>query len=236
VVRAKVFGFMQRDPAIPGPERLTDRHKARAYFRLAAEYVGGGPPFALVCFMGRMGAGKSYRASWLARQSGWPRLSSDQIRQEMAGERPEGQAPDAYGQGIYTANFTQTTYEAILSRARDRLSQGGSAIIDASFQKDHWRRRAFELAQETGAGFMLVEVVADREVVLERLRQRQAQGGSDSEGREELLADQERDWQPMDAWLEAGQALRVDGGLEPEQGLAPLLEWLRAQGVDLAGE
>ena len=236
VVRAKVYGLMQRDPGIPGQERLTDLHRARAYFRLAARYAGGGPPFALVCFMGGMGAGKSYRAKWLSRLTGWPRLSSDQVRRELAGEKPAGARPDDYGQGAYSGSFTRRTYEALLAKARDELSQGGGAIIDASFQRDHWRRRARELALETGAEFRLVQVEAERAVVLERLRARVARGGAESEGREELLESQARDWEPLDAWEAENLALRVDGGVEPEQGLAPLLDWLRSREVPLTAE
>lgn len=236
VVRAKVYGLMQRDPGIPGQERLTDLHRARAYFRLAARYVGGGPPFALVCFMGGMGTGKSYRAKWLARVTGWPRLSSDQVRRELAGARPPGQGPDAYGQGIYAGSFTRRTYEALLARARDRLSQGGSAIIDASFQRDHWRRRARELALETGAEFRLVEVAADEAVVMDRLRARARQREAESEGRVELVAYQARDWEPMDAWEAENLAIRVDGAVEPEQGLTPLLDWLRSRQVPLSDD
>ncbi|MCF8098576.1 MAG: phosphotransferase, partial [Desulfarculaceae bacterium] len=91
VVRAKVYGFMHQDPGLELAERFRDLGRARSYFRQAAGYAGGEPPYFMVCFMGMMGTGKSYLAKLLAQATGWPRLSSDVVRKQRAGMTP-GQA------------------------------------------------------------------------------------------------------------------------------------------------
>lgn len=229
VVRAKVYGFMHEDPGLELAERFRDLTRARAYFRQAARYAGGEPPYFLVCFMGLMGTGKSYLAKLLAQATGWPRLSSDVVRKQRAGMTPGQASRDAWGQGLYGPSATTGTYEALARRAGSRLEMGGSVIVDASFREQAWRERFLELAARQGAAPLLVEVYASPQVVAERLARREAKGGSASDGRQELVAAQAAGWQQVrPPALEP--LLRVDGGAGAEAKMTMLIARLEELG------
>ncbi|MBU4565100.1 MAG: AAA family ATPase [Desulfarculus sp.] len=222
VVRAKVYGFMHEDPGLELAERFRDLGRARSYFRQAAGYAGGEPPYFLVCFMGLMGTGKSYLAKLLAQATGWPRLSSDVVRKQRAGMSPGQASRDAWGQGLYGPSATTDTYEALARRAGSRLEMGGSVIVDASFTHESWRERFLELAAGQGATPLLVEVHASPQVVAERLARREAEGSSPSDGRLELVAAQAASWQEVGPQA-AEHLLRVDGGAGAEAKMAMLI-------------
>jgi aminoglycoside phosphotransferase family enzyme/predicted kinase len=229
VVRAKIYGFMHDGPGLELAERFRDLEKARAYFRQAAAYAGGEPPFFLVCFMGRMGVGKSYLARLLSEATGWPRVSSDVVRKQRAGLPPGQASRDAWGQGLYGPEVSQDTYQALARRAASRLAMGAGIIVDASFRREAWRLRFLELAGEYGAHPLFVEVHAAPEVVRTRLARREAKGASPSDGRRELLAAQAASWEEPSPRV-AACLLRVDGGLAGRVKLARVLERLEEMG------
>lgn len=229
VVRAKIHGFPLADPGQDGEHKFHDPSKARAYWRLAAEYAGGGPPHFLVCLMGLMGTGKSYLARHLCRVTGWLGVNSDLVRKHLAGLDDQARSYDAWGQGLYGPQVNQATYQALYETAEAQLAMGAGVVVDASFREAQWRRRFLELARGEGAIPLLVEVKADPEVVLARLRRRQAAGASVSDGRPELMAAQAAAWQPATP-EEAPHWLVVDGGADLEHKLNPILERLAGLG------
>ncbi|MCF8040871.1 MAG: AAA family ATPase [Desulfarculaceae bacterium] len=229
VVRAKVYGFMHQDPGLELAERFRDLGRARSYFRQAAGYAGGEPPYFMVCFMGMMGTGKSYLAKLLAQATGWPRLSSDVVRKQRAGMTPGQASRDAWGQGLYGPSATADTYQALVRRAGSRLEMGDSVIVDASFREQSWRERFLDLAAGEGATPLLVEVYASPQVVAERLARREAAKKSASDGRRELVAAQAASWQDVGPQA-AEHLLRVDGGAGAEAKMTMLIASLEALG------
>lgn len=229
VVRAKVAGFMFDDQGEDAAHKFQDIGKARAYFRLAARYAGGEPPYFLVCMMGLMGTGKTYLARELARKLAWLHFSSDILRKQLAGLAPGQRSYDAWGGGLYSAQASEATYQELLEAAEARLAMGDSAVVDASFREERWRRRFLDLAARYGARPLFVEVRASRQVVLERLARRQAAGRSESDGRPELLDRQAAAWEDSGPLL-AEHGLVVDGGGELEAKLARVLARLGEMG------
>ena len=102
-----------------------------------------------------------------------------------------------YREGIYTANATERTYEAIFSAAAKSLAQGGSIILDASFMSYEHRRRARELARDAKALFRLIECFAPEEVIKERLKARLEQKDEPSDARREIFDSQKAAFQPI---------------------------------------
>ncbi len=229
VVRAKIHGFSFDDPGQDGEHKFHDISKSREYWRLAAGYAGGSPPHFLVCLMGLMGTGKSYLARHLCRATGWLGVNSDLVRKHLAGLDDQARNYDAWGQGLYGPAASQATYQALYETAEAQLALGAGVVLDASFREADWRGRFLELARAQGATPLLVEVRADPEVVLARLRQRQAAGASVSDGRPELMAAQAAAWQPASA-EETPHWLVVDGGAEMEDKLSPILQRLSGLG------
>ncbi|KMY67901.1 hypothetical protein AAU61_08605 [Desulfocarbo indianensis] len=233
VVRAKVYGFEIDDQSVPPEQKFTDVDKARAYFRLAADYAGRGghgePPYFLVCLMGLMGTGKSYLAGKLAARLGWMSVNSDVLRKRLAGMRPEESSPDDWGQGLYGPRLTGATYDALHQAAGGRLAIGDSMIVDASFRADQERRRFVDLALALGAKPLLIEVRTSRQVAAQRLKRRQARGGAVSDGRLELYDQQAASWEPFSP--ETGRYhMMVDGGAPAEEKIAAVLAKLEELG------
>ena len=220
VVRAKIHGFAYDDKGASREHRFTDLKKARAYFRLAAGYAGGGPPYFLVCVMGLMGTGKSYLARHLAAETGWPLLQSDLLRKQSAGMDPAQKSSDQWGRGLYSPEKSRQTYLGLLERAGAELEQGGCAVVDASFSRNEWREKFLELALAAGAVPLFLEVYASEQVVKERLARRERKGTNASDGRLAIRKDQAASWEDS-SWLwDHGLGLRVDGGLSLEEKLA----------------
>jgi uncharacterized protein len=234
VVRAKVFGFMYEDPEVEASERFRDLDKARAYWRLAAGYAGGEPPYYLVCLMGLMGTGKSYLALELAGASGWRYLSSDELRKEQAGLESGARSYDAWGQGLYGPEANEATYQGLLEAAREQLAMGAGVIVDASLRDDSWRQRFLSLAAQEGAGVLFVEVAAAPEVVARRLDRRQAQGSGASDGRRQLMAAQAAAWQRPSPKV-AASIMTLDGAGPAGENVAMVLARLREMGLGQGG-
>lgn len=229
VVRAKVFDFLLEDPDETPVHKRQDLAKAKAYFRLAASYAGNEPPYFLVCLMGKMGTGKSYLARHLARLLGWPLLSTDLARKEMAGKEPGERSADAWGQGLYTPEKTAAVYRHLARRAGSGLAMGESVLMEASFGREDWRGLFLDLAEEHGATPLFLEVCAPRQVVLERLARRWQSEESASDGRPELVARQDAAWQEASARV-AANLVSLEGQRPVEENAAIVCDHLRGAG------
>jgi uncharacterized protein len=214
-VRAKVECFRADDPAVPTSQQRLALQAAYRYGQLAAQYAEAlrRPWLLLAC--GLMGTGKSVLAEALASKLDLHVLSSDTTRKQLAGLQPTTRRPEAYGQGLYRADWTEATYAELFSKAKQLLSGGRSVLIDASFQRASHRMRARRLAAETGAEFRVLECWCPEEVLHQRLRARLGDVGATSDGRVELLAQQR---QTFEALLDVPphQHLRVDTTPAPD--------------------
>ena len=117
------------------------------YFNLAAGYLC--PP-ALILTCGLMGVGKSAVAKALAKSLGAVWVRSDQLRKQLAGRSPMDKDRSAFGQGLYNANRTEQTYQALLDNTDLHLAQGKTVIADASFAQRRHRNAFRQLADRLG--------------------------------------------------------------------------------------
>jgi aminoglycoside phosphotransferase family enzyme len=123
-VRAKVACFRLDDPTVPAGEKRQAARAAARYLELAASYATRlRRPWLLLC-CGLMGSGKSILAGALAERAGLHVLSSDLIRKESAGVQPTTPTPMTYGEGLYTAERTETTYRQMFEKAESLLAGG----------------------------------------------------------------------------------------------------------------
>ena len=192
-VRGKVEGFKLGDPLIPNATKAAARKLARRYFLLAEGYaVERG---TLVIMMGLAGSGKSSASREAAELLSGKLLSSDIMRKRLAGVGPDEQVYVPFGEAIYTAEWNERTYAAMMEAAEPVLASGGCAILDASFLREHQRQLAYELGGRTGARMLLVECDAPEDVLRERLVRR-IEEGAVSDGRPEILDGQLRVLEP----------------------------------------
>jgi aminoglycoside phosphotransferase family enzyme/predicted kinase len=228
-VRAKVECFRADDPNLSAAEQRAALVAARRYCQLAGRYAEALRRPWLLATCGLMGSGKSALAAALAQRLDLQVLSSDATRKQLAGLPPTAPAPDAYGDGLYSAAWTEATYARLFADAERLLAQGHSVLIDASFQRAQHRRQVQELAQRLGAEFCLLECWCPEAELQRRLQNRVARGKSVSDGRWELVAQQRRAFEPLFE-TPPSQHLRVDTTPPPEAVAAAVLQQLAQRG------
>jgi hypothetical protein len=180
----------------------------------------------LILIGGLPGTGKSTLANALAQHAGFRVLRSDAIRKELAGVGREG-IRSAFGQGIYTAEWTERTYAECLQRAEELLFDGERVLVDANFREENQRRMFLDLALRCGVPTVFLLCEAEPELVRTRLAKR-SDDASDA------------DWpvyeKAVETWEELGPEMRlrlqtINTGESLESALRNTLSVLRKQGL-----
>ena len=170
--RGKVLSFELGEEEIDSREKETAARRATSYFHLAHHYaVRETAPFLVITF-GLAGTGKSRIADLLAREIDAEVIRSDEVRKELAGIGPLEHRYGRFGVGIYSIDITKKTYGALFDRAREALGANRSVILDACFLKREERKKAREVAERTGARFLIVAVTCPDDVVKKRIAKR----------------------------------------------------------------
>jgi hypothetical protein len=214
-VRGKVQAFLMDEPEAPVEQREAARTQAQALFTLAAHYASGLNQQTLLLLGGVMGTGKSTLAATLQRESGWALCSSDATRKRLAGLHPTHPQAAAFGQGLYSRDWTRRTYQALLKEAATLLTSGRSVVLDAAFGRRAQRQAAAQVAAVQGARAIFIECVCPPEVALGRLAQRwaarvagewqaSAEASQASDGRPALYERQRAQWEDFSAEQEPG--------------------------------
>ncbi|MEU7004749.1 AAA family ATPase [Nonomuraea sp. NPDC046570] len=212
-VRAKVacFRYGQGDSGMAWEAQqlaeLTLRHLQAGTVTLVL--VGGSP-----------GTGKSTLAAALADRLGYTLLNSDRVRKELAGIPPEQPAPAPFGEGIYSHEHTERTYDELLSRAGQLLRYGEPVILDASWIDEGQRTAAEHLAQRTSSDFVALLCTALPQVTVERLATRT---GGVSDADQAIAAVMTQRMAPWPA------AIEIDTSAMPGQALERALAVIHAR-------
>jgi predicted kinase len=103
----------------------------------------------------------------------------------------------------------------MFEQSESRLAEGQSVVLDASFIRRRHRLQAMQLAARVGAECRFVECWCPEDELRRRLEARVAQGGSVSDGRWELLAEQRQAFEPLFD-VPPGQHLKVDTTPAPD--------------------
>ena len=199
-VRAKVTSFRLDDPNISTETRSSTLKEARRYYLLSHYYAKRMNHLLLVVTGGWIGTGKSTIARALAEALGWEWLRTDVLRKELAQVSPLEHRFEEFHQGVYSPDFSQKTYQNLFERARNHLESGKSVILDASFKKQADRQMARDLARNTQADFLLIECQCSDEEIKRRLARRAWEKSEPSDGRWELLAEQKKDYDPVEGF------------------------------------
>jgi aminoglycoside phosphotransferase family enzyme/predicted kinase len=213
--RGKVasFSLNQQDPQSPRYGILLKR--AQEYFRLASAYASLKKPL-LFLMTGFMGTGKSTLASALATRFQAEVLRSDVLRKELVGQHSESSHYEAWGKGLYSAEFTEKTYQILHQKAGEFLKQGKNVSLDASYRTLHHQEQALRLAQHTQASLFFIETICPEPLLRERLRLREEKekGSRISDGRLELLPLQKQNFQESSFFSKQHLKIETSGSLE----------------------
>ena len=154
-------------------ERSSVRLDTGRYVELAAHLVDTPPP-CLYVMHGFSGSGKTWFSERLVGALPALRVRSDLERKRLAGLTEAQEAKGAIASGLYAADVTDRTYEALARCCETGLRAGFDMIADATFLRRRHRTRFYELAASLAAGFAIVECHAPPDLLEQRLRQRAA--------------------------------------------------------------
>jgi hypothetical protein len=199
-VRAKVASFRLDDPNLSSEDKASTLQGARRYYLLSHFYATRMNRPLLIITGGTIGTGKSTIARALSKALGWEWVRADVLRKELARVSPLEHRFEEFHQGIYSPEFSQKTYQTLFQRARKDLEAGESVILDASFKKQADRQTALGLARNTQADFLFVECQCSDEEIRKRLDRRAREKNEPSDGRWELLAEQKKDYDPVEGF------------------------------------
>lgn len=119
--------------------------------------------------IGKPGHGKSFIARLLEEKYGSVRLATDLIRKEEVAE----------GEPTYSSEESSKTYNLLFTKAENQLRKDRSVVLDGTFNRKQGRKRAKEIAKNTGSKVVFLHIVCDPEIAKNRIKERDS-GESDA--------------------------------------------------------
>lgn len=215
-VRGKVTGFRMQDSSIRNEEREDAAKTAARYFDLAYSYAARQERPTLILMAGLMGTGKSVRAQLIATRLGAHIIQTDVLRKDVLNIAPNERHYEDFGKGIYGEEFTRKTYERALELATEKLREGKSVIIDASYKNRRNRQEAQEIAKKLQADFFVIECICPDDLIRKRLDSRMSNTKEASDGRWEIYQAQKESFEKINE-IPDGSHIILDTSLTPEE-------------------
>lgn len=187
VVRGKVEGFISDsiDDMIVKNKVI---NRARDYYKLAEYYVDGEKKFNPIICMGPSGSGKSTIAKCFGQD--FFLIRSDAVRKDILGMGQKEHAYVDFGEGIYSKEITEKTYEKMVEIAREKMLKGFKVIMDATFLKMEQREKVLYMCEKNGFNPLFIFCIAPKDVLLGRVKKRKEEGIDISDAHEEILLKQ----------------------------------------------
>jgi predicted kinase len=225
MVRAKVSHIRLVQPDLDDRERANAEREFLGYLGQAEDFARPAEP-ALVLTRGVSGSGKTVASQAVLESLGAIRVRSDVERKRLHGLPPQARSDSGPDQGLYTPEAGVQTYARLLEVARSGLEAGYPTVVDATFLQREQRVPFRQLAADLGVPYLLLDLSADRETLMDRVQGRYRQGADASEADPAVLQTQLDGYTALGA-DEASEALPIDSGdgLDP----AVVAEMVRAR-------
>lgn len=145
----------------------------------------------IVVFFGLTASGKSTIGQAFAKARSLPYYNTDRVRKELAGLKPTEKRPDGIGQGIYSSELTNQTYQVMLDKCCRDFSRGAEAVVlDGSYSRKGDRDKVLSAAEAIGAKVVFVFCTCSEGEVLRRFELRRRDASAVSDGRMEIYRHQ----------------------------------------------
>lgn len=150
----------------------------------------------LIITFGLTGCGKSFISKILKKKlKNSILIRSDKIRKEIFGISPYKKIIVPYGKGIYSKKVSEKVYKKMMEIADDFLKNNKNVIIDASFLKSKWRKKAKRIALKNNAKFFIIAPFTSERKIKERFLKRKRDV---SNGRWEIYLKQKENYDEID--------------------------------------
>ena len=150
--------------------RGTDRYLSLAY-KYAILFTR--PTLWVIC--GMAASGKSSIATALSEKLDIGVLHSDLVRKDLFGIKSDDVIDVPFEEDIYTKGASSLTYGKLLLLAQEKIAQGLSVILDATFSRQRQRREALRMAGDMDVGIIFIECIAPIKVIEKRLLKRESE-------------------------------------------------------------
>jgi aminoglycoside phosphotransferase family enzyme/predicted kinase len=195
MVRAKVAA-LRCGQNVSLPEYEIIMGEVRRYVDLAFSYTQD-KRAVLAITHGFSGSGKSTAALMAVEHFGAIRLRSDVERMRLFRKTGDDEKKEEVGQGIYTPEATEATYQHLEHVARELIGNGIPVIVDATFLKTKQRKRFQHLAEDAGVEFVILHMQCSESLMRERVAKRESSGEDISEATVTVLEHQLQNHEPL---------------------------------------
>lgn len=198
MVRAKVHLLRAGQVGDDADERTRLLAQYRDYVSLAKDQTLPPRP-ALLITHGLSGSGKTTGAQSLLEAVGAVRIRSDVERKRLHGLTALARTGSALASGVYTDYATALTYQRLSDLAKTVIDAGYTVIVDAAFLRRRQRDGFRQLADTLGVPFVILDFVADENVMRARILEREKQRRDASEAGIAVLEHQLATREPLQA-------------------------------------
>ena len=181
----------------------------------------------LLVFFGLIASGKSTLAEKFAESENMDYLNTDRVRKELAGIEATQHQSEEPGQGIYSPEFTERTYAAMLARAVDSLGQGRGVVLDGSYSRCRDRAAVLACGRPENVSVRFIWCSCSDFEVKRRLAMRARDPLAVSDGRWEIYLSQKESFEPPDE-LDPDQLFHLNTEADPGFLLRQIRQWLGA--------
>jgi len=193
LVRAKVDAIRVKQTGISQQEQIEAMMDFSGYLQLAQSYTRTVTP-QLIITRGLSASGKSTLTQPLLEHLGAVRIRSDVERKRLLGMKPEEGGQAGHNQGIYSAEFTQRTYDKLAELAGQVIDAGYPVVVDAACLKPEQRAQFQQLAAAKKVPYIILEFIASPGTLRQRIVERK---DDVSDANLKILEHQLADWHPL---------------------------------------
>lgn len=179
MVRAKVAAI-RLGQQLSDAEKLDVMEAYREYLALAESYMLPDDPMLIIA-SGPSGSGKSVAARRLVATMPAIQISSDIERKRLAGLSPLSRTNSSHNGGIYTPQMSAKTYQRLVELSEIVIDAGFTAVADATFLQQPYRRPFMELAQRLGVKYRILDIQVPVEELQRRVQERLQRGDDPAE-------------------------------------------------------
>jgi len=149
----------------------------------------------IIHIIGLPGTGKSTIAKKISNQTGFPIISTEEVRADIYSEDKVEADKD------FSKKELKITYEEVLKIAKENLELNKSIIVEGVYRNRKQRKAIINLAKEYSYGIIGFYITAEEKEILKRLEKRKKKGTRSPAGVEAYFKIKKEFAKPLKSYL-----------------------------------